>query len=73
MPRRFTCSGSVEDPDTVVVSITLTMSVKEWRQIAEQLEVQDAGFWPFGKVAGQIRQVLRRMIAGVTDVQVEEG
>lgn len=46
---------NVENPDTVEVTMTLTMPLKEWRQIADKMDQA----WPSWCLASVIRQGLR--------------
>lgn len=58
--------GEIDQPDGITLTVTLTMTVGEWKQVAAQL---DAGsYWPHGKSASLIKEVIRKMTANVTEI-----
>ena len=57
-------SGKVEQPDSVEVTLSLTMSVKEWLTLTKNLS--DATY-PNWKVVGLIRDTLQKMLGQLTN------
>lgn len=59
-------TGEIVNPDAIALTLTLTMTIGEWRSIAERLTAGD--YWPDGKTASCIKDVVRKMTSNVTEV-----
>lgn len=50
----MTTSMKVENPDSVTVTLSLTMTLKEWQELRDQL----TNDWPSWRVSGDINNML---------------
>lgn len=50
----MTTSMKVENPDSVTVTLSLTMTLKEWQELRDQL----ANDWPSWRVGSDINNML---------------
>ncbi len=60
-------TADVQNPDLISLTVTMTMTIGEWKEIEKALE-SHGGYWPFGKVAELLRTVLRKSISHVSEV-----
>ena len=61
-------TGTVEQSEAVAVTIHLTMTVKEWYQLVEQIQPgpHNPSGWPSWKVAALINDTLNATLGQIT-------
>lgn len=64
--RMIKAHGEIVQPDSIEVTLTLTMPIRDWKSIATALKRGD--WWPDGKTASLIHDVIRKMTANVTEI-----
>jgi hypothetical protein len=57
--------ATVIQPDTISVTLELTMTIGEWRKVMEALKPHD--YWPCGRLAGMVRETIQKITNQVTD------
>ena len=72
----ITATARLERTDDIVMTVTLTMTVKEWGEITKQLDAIVVGaagqqslrsYWPCGKAAELVREVIRKKTQDVIE------
>ena len=57
----------VENPDDVRVNVSITLTLKEWRQIAEHLDCA-TDYWPYKGFAGVIQNAIKKVDQRVVEL-----
>jgi hypothetical protein len=61
---------TVENPDDVKINLSITLTLKEWRQIAGRLESADE-YWPWKGFAGVITNAIKKVNARIVEMSSE--
>ncbi len=61
-------TAEVQDADKVRIAITLEMEVGEWKKVAAKLGESGGNWWPHGKSADVIKDVISKTLGRVTEI-----
>lgn len=58
-------TAELDSPDDQPMTVTLTMTVAEWKKVAAALKPED--WWPCGRLASAVSDSLRKIFAQVSE------